>query len=87
MTIEQDDQDKRSAAMRILESMDDRGRAMPELDRYKLPATVIEEKRELICTAARTLLAHRDAGRFCDPESVKWAEQLLKANPQPTKAP
>ena len=93
MTIEQDDQAKRANAMRILDSLDDSGRPMPELARYKLPPMnqekpgTFEEKRELFRTAARSILAHRDAGRFVSEESVKWAEQLLKANPQPTKAP
>lgn len=36
---------------------------------------------ELVKQAARTLLAHRDTGRKCDPHAVKWAEQLLKQNP------
>lgn len=36
---------------------------------------------ELMQQAARTLLAHRDAGRKCDPHALKWAEQLLKQNP------
>jgi hypothetical protein len=40
---------------------------------------------ELMKTAARTLLAHRDAGRKCDPHAVKWAEQLLTQNTQPQK--
>ncbi len=41
------------------------------------------EQIELMKTAARTLLAHRDAGRKCDPEAVRWAEQLLAQNPRP----
>ena len=36
---------------------------------------------ELVKQAARTLLAHRDAGRKCDPHAIRWAEQLLKQNP------
>lgn len=36
---------------------------------------------ELVKTAARTLLAHRDVGRSCDPTSVKWAETVLRQNP------
>jgi hypothetical protein len=39
------------------------------------------EQFELMKQAARNLLAHRDAGRVCDPESVKWAERLLLQNP------
>lgn len=39
------------------------------------------EQFELMKTAARTLLAHRDAGRTCDAESVRWAEALLATNP------
>lgn len=38
---------------------------------------------ELVKRAARTLLAHRDAGRHCDPLSVEWAEQTLSQNPGP----
>ena len=30
--------------------------------------------------AARNLLAHRDCGRKCDPEAVRWAETLLRNN-------
>ena len=37
---------------------------------------------DLMRTAARTLLAHRDAGRHCDPYSVAWAEALLRSNPE-----
>ena len=35
---------------------------------------------ELMKTAARTLLAHRDAGRKCDPHGLRWAENLLLQN-------
>lgn len=35
---------------------------------------------DLVKQAARNLLAHRDAGRKCDREAVRWAEQLLKQN-------
>jgi hypothetical protein len=41
------------------------------------------EQVELMKQAARNLLAHRDAGRKCDPEALRWAEHLLKANPKP----
>lgn len=41
----------------------------------------------LMQQAARTLLAHRDSGRHCDPEGIKWAEQLLKQNPAPKVEP
>jgi hypothetical protein len=37
--------------------------------------------------AARNLLAHRDAGRRCDPLALAWAEQLLKQNPSEKKVP
>lgn len=36
------------------------------------------DKTDLIRTAASTLLAHRDAGRACDPQSVSWAEAMVK---------
>ncbi len=45
-----------------------------------------KEQFELMKTAARTLLAHRDAGRKCDETAVQWAEQLLKQNPAPKVA-
>lgn len=38
---------------------------------------VILKRQELFVAAARTLLAHRDAGRVCDAESVKWAEGIV----------
>ena len=38
------------------------------------------EQFELMRTAARTLLAHRDCGRKCDPEAIAWAETLLRNN-------
>lgn len=41
------------------------------------------EQIELMKAAARTLLAHRDAGRHCDPEGIRWAEQLLAQNVEP----
>ena len=44
------------------------------------------EQVELMKTAARTLLAHRDCGRKCDPEAIKWAETLLANNPAPLRA-
>ena len=44
------------------------------------------EQFELMKTAARTLLAHRDAGRTCDPHGLLWAENLLRQNPQATPA-
>lgn len=40
---------------------------------------------ELMKTAARTLLAHQAAGRSCDPDSVRWAQQLLAQNPKPQR--
>lgn len=42
------------------------------------------EQFELMKTAARTLLAHRDAGRHCDPHGLLWAENLLRQNPHAT---
>ena len=45
------------------------------------------EQIERMKTAARTLLAQRDAGRACDPEAVRWAEQLLAQNPRPLQVP
>ena len=39
------------------------------------------EQFELMRTAARTLLAHRDCGRKCDTEAIAWAETLLRNNP------
>ena len=44
------------------------------------------EQVELMKTAARTLLAHRDCGRKCDPDSIQWAETLLANNPAPLRA-
>jgi len=41
------------------------------------------EQIELMKDAARLLLAHRDAGRTCDPYALKWAETLLRNNPTP----
>lgn len=48
---------------------------------------VTPDQFELIRQAARNLLAHRDAGRKCDREAVRWAEQLLKQNPAPKVVP
>jgi hypothetical protein len=45
------------------------------------------EQFELMKQAARNLLAHHHAGRKCDPEALRWAEQLLKANPRPLTVP
>ena len=39
-----------------------------------------EQQIELMCIAARNLLAHRDCGRKCDPEAVRWAETVLRNN-------
>ena len=33
--------------------------------------------KELMNTAARTLMAHHDAGRVCDRQSLRWAEAQL----------
>lgn len=44
------------------------------------------DKRELLRRAAQNLLAHRDAGRKCDPHAVRWAENVLLFNP-PAKTP
>ena len=41
-----------------------------------------EKQVELMCIAARNLLAHRDCGRKCDPEAVRWAETVLRNNPR-----
>ena len=38
------------------------------------------EQCRLLCIAARDLLAHRDSGRKCDPEAVRWAEAVLRNN-------
>jgi len=44
--------------------------------------------RELILTAARTVLAHHDAGRVVDPYALKWACTVLAINaPAPTTQP
>jgi hypothetical protein len=45
------------------------------------------EQFELTKQAARNLLAHRDAGRKCDPEALRWAERLLKQNQAPKTTP
>jgi hypothetical protein len=42
---------------------------------------------ELMKQAARNLLAHRKAGRKCDRDAIRWAEQLLKNNPKPYNPP
>ena len=41
------------------------------------------EQIELMKDAARLLLAHRDAGRSCDPHVIEWAETVLRNNPAP----
>jgi hypothetical protein len=41
------------------------------------------EQVNLMLQAARTLLAHHEAGRKCDPEALRWARNLLAANPKP----
>lgn len=38
----------------------------------------IEQRKDLFLSAAKNLLAHRDAGRKCDPEAIKWAEWVVK---------
>ena len=40
------------------------------------------EQFQLMLTAARSLLAHRDAGRSCDPHSIEWAEAVLRQSTQ-----
>ena len=49
------------------------------------------EQCRLLCIAAHDLLAHRDCGRKCDPEAVRWAETVLRNNvafcPSVTRAP
>lgn len=40
------------------------------------------EQFDLMKQAARNLLAHRDAGRKCDPHGIAWAVRLLKQNPE-----
>jgi hypothetical protein len=45
------------------------------------------EQVELMKQAARTLLAHRDSGRICDPHQIAWAESLLSANPHARMTP
>lgn len=37
-------------------------------------------KRELVVTAAKTLLAHHEAGRYCDPEALDWAAFIVSSN-------
>ena len=37
-----------------------------------------EERKDLFRAAALNLLAHRDEGRKCDPEAVKWAEWVVE---------
>ena len=44
------------------------------------------EQIELMKTAARTLIAHHDAGRKCDPEGLRWARAVLRNNPSPQVA-
>jgi hypothetical protein len=39
----------------------------------------------LMLQAARTLLAHHESGRKCDPHALRWARDLLAANPVPKK--
>ena len=38
------------------------------------------ERQELVLTAARTLLDHHRVGRFCDPDSLKWARSIVEAH-------
>ena len=49
------------------------------------------EQVDRMLIAARNLLAHRDCGRKCDPEAVRWAETVLRNNvafrPSVTRAP
>ena len=40
------------------------------------------EQCRLLCIAAQSFLAHRDCGRKCDPEAVRWAETVLRNNPR-----
>ena len=37
------------------------------------------DRQELVLTAARTLLDHERVGRFCDPDSLKWARSSVAA--------
>lgn len=37
-------------------------------------------KQALVLTAARTLLDHHRVGRFCDPDSLKWAQSIVAAH-------
>lgn len=39
------------------------------------------DQRARIKQAARDLLAAKAAGKKCDPLGVKWAENILRANP------
>lgn len=41
--------------------------------------------KELIYRAAKTLLAHHEAGRKCDPHGLEWARWIVRHNgPPPT---
>jgi hypothetical protein len=44
------------------------------------------EQVNLMLQAARTLLAHHESGRKCDPHAVQWARDLLAANQSPKVA-
>lgn len=39
--------------------------------------------KDLIVRAAKTLLAHHEAGRECDPHSLEWARWIVKHNSAP----
>jgi hypothetical protein len=53
------------------------------MDTHDSPCLRLPTK-QLILQAAKNLLAHRDAGRKCDPSGIEWAEWIVKHNgPQP----
>lgn len=44
-------------------------------------------KRELVLKAAKTLLAHHEAGRYCDAEALDWAMFIVRGNRETSHAP
>lgn len=45
---------------------------------YEDVARKLAERQDLMVAAARNLLAHRDAGRKCDPAGLRWAEFVIE---------
>jgi hypothetical protein len=54
------------------------------MDTHDSPCVRLPTK-QLILQAAKNLLAHRDAGRKCDPSGIAWAEWIVKHNGPPTR--